>query len=50
MEFMSEERKMWYVKKIHQMPFENIYHSPKGHDIILEHTGYTPLDVPHRTH
>ena len=36
--------------KIYHMPTELIYNSPKGHTIIMEHAGYTPFDLPHRTH
>lgn len=35
---------------IYRMPTEYIYKSPKGHTVILEHAGYTPFDIPHRSH
>ena len=50
MENMSDQKKMWYVGKIHQMPLEEVYHSPKGHSVILEHAGYTPFSIVHRSH
>ena len=46
----SDESKMWYVNKIRQMPLEAKYTSPKGHTVIIEHAGYSPFDMPHRTH
>ena len=27
-----------------------IYASPAGHEVILEHAGHTPTDMPHRSH
>ena len=50
MEHMSDDSKMWYVNKIHQMPTEVIYESPMGHSVILEHAGYSPFVVPTRIH
>lgn len=50
MEKMSDQKKMWYVGKINQMPFKEVYHSPKGHDVILEHAGYSPFACQHRSH
>lgn len=50
MEHMSDESKMWYVNKIRQMPIEQVYTSPTGHSVILEHAGYSPFDIPHRSH
>jgi len=38
------------LEAIRKMPTEQIYHSPLGHDVILEHAGYTPFDIPHRSH
>lgn len=35
---------------INKMPTECVYHSPKGHNVILEHAGYTPFNIPHRSH
>ena len=39
-----------YIKEIKKMPLKKTYHSPLGHDVILEHAGYTPFVPPHRTH
>lgn len=50
MQHMSDDSKMFYVYKIHKMPEKIVYHSPLGHHVILEHAGYTPFDMPHRTH
>lgn len=50
MQHMSDESKMWYVHKIHKMPTKVVYRSPKGHAVILEHAGYSPFDMPHRSH
>ena len=49
-EYCSDESKMWYVNKIRHMPLEVKYTSPKGHTVIMEHAGYTPFGIPHRTH
>ena len=38
------------LNDIREMPTEQIYHSPLGHDVILEHAGYTPFNIPHRSH
>lgn len=46
----SDESKMWYVNKIRHMPLEVKYTSPKGHTVIIEHAGYSPFDMPRRTH
>ena len=35
---------------INELPTNCEYHSPKGHYVILEHAGYTPFDIPHRSH
>lgn len=36
--------------KLYRLPTNYIYKSPKGHTVILEHAGYSPFDIPHRTH
>ena len=36
--------------KIDKMPTEMSYHTLKGNHIILEHAGYTPWDIPRRSH
>lgn len=38
------------ISKIRSLPLELKYKSSKGHTIIMEHAGYTPFDIPHRTH
>ena len=35
---------------VDKMPTELKYKSPKGHTVILEHAGYSPFDIPHRSH
>lgn len=47
---MTDEEKEWYIKTINKLPEEIIYHSPKGHAVILEHAGYSPFDMPRRSH
>ena len=36
--------------KLYKLPEKYIYKSPKGHSVILEHAGYSPFDLPHRSH
>lgn len=38
------------AKKLAQMPYQLIYDSPNGHKIIMEHSGYTPFELPRRSH
>ena len=47
---MSKEEIFAYKEKIDNMPLELRYTSPAGHTIIMEHAGYTPFGIPHRTH
>lgn len=49
-EYKSDKDKMWYVHKINNMPTQVIYQSPQGHDIILEHAGFSPFIKPLREH
>ena len=35
---------------IKNMPLAEIYHSPKGHNVILEHAGYSPFQFTNRRH
>ena len=44
------EKLYQYKEFIDNLPTELKYKSPKGHTIILEHAGYTPFDIPHRSH
>ena len=46
----SVERLQEYKNFIDNLPTELRYESPVGHMVILEHAGYTPFDIPHRTH
>lgn len=50
LEHCSDDSRMWYVKQISFMPDEVIYTSDKGHTVICEHAGYSPFDIPHRSH
>ena len=47
---MSKSDVFAIKQAIDNMPTELRYKSPKGHTIILEHAGYTPFNIPHRTH
>lgn len=46
----SDDFKTDLVDKINHLPLELTYKSPVGHTVIMEHAGYTPFDIPHRTH
>lgn len=46
----SVERLQEYKDFLDNLPTELRYESPKGHMVILEHAGYTPFDIPHRSH
>ena len=39
-----------YKDFLNHLPTELKYESPMGHMVILEHAGYTPFDIPHRSH
>lgn len=39
-----------YQRFLSQLPVELRYQSPHGHEVILEHAGYTPLIPPRRNH
>ena len=42
---------LWKMKKfLDSCPTELRYISPVGHTVIMEHAGYTPFDIPHRSH
>ena len=45
----EEEKRDIYIF-LENLPTEKIYESPKGHKVILEHSGYTPFDIPHYSH
>lgn len=50
LEHLSKEDAYKIKKKIDKMPTELRYTSPAGHTVIMEHAGYTPYDIPHRSH
>lgn len=39
-----------FKKALDEMPTKLTYKSPAGHTVIMEHAGYTPFDIPHRSH
>lgn len=39
-----------YYEFLRNLPLELRYSSPAGHMVILEHAGYSPFDIPHRSH
>ena len=47
---IPQEQRLDYAKIINAMPERLIYHSPRGHAIVLEHAGFSPFSIPHRTH
>ena len=47
---LSETSIQWYLNKIKKMPTEVVYKSSKGHKVILEHAGYSPFALQHRSH
>jgi len=47
---MTKEEVYAIKEAVDKMPTELRYKSPKGHTIIMEHAGYTPFDIPHRSH
>lgn len=44
-----EEFRLIY-QAVLKMPVSIIYESPKGHEVILEHAGYTPENCAYRSH
>ena len=46
----SVEDLIKYKNFLSNLPTELKYESPAGHLVILEHAGYTPFDIPHRSH
>ena len=46
----SLETQKHFARVIGNLPTEYIYHSPKGHSVIMEHSGFSPFNVPRRTH
>lgn len=47
---MTKEEVYAIKKAVDKMPTELRYASPAGHTVIMEHAGYTPFDIPHRSH
>jgi len=47
---MTKEEVYAIKEAIDKMPTELKYKSLAGHTIIMEHAGYTPFDIPHRSH
>lgn len=47
---MTKEEVYAIKEAVDKMPTELKYRSPKGHTIIMEHAGYTPFDIPRRSH
>ena len=46
----TPDQMLEFIHFLNNMPTELRYTSPKGHKVILEHAGYTPYDIPHRSH
>jgi hypothetical protein len=47
---MTKEEVYAIKEAVDKMPTELRYISPTGHTVIIEHAGYTPFDIPHRSH
>lgn len=47
---MTKEEVYAIKDAIDKMPTELRYTSPAGHTVIMEHAGYTPFDIPRRSH
>ena len=47
---MTEKQILKYKELIENMPTEIRYKSPNGHTVVLEHAGYTPVNIQHRSH
>lgn len=50
MEMMQDDILIRYANHIDKLPIEVVYKAEDGHKVILEHAGYTPFDMPHRSH
>lgn len=46
----TPEQMTEFIKFLNNLPTELRYHSPLGHTVIMEHAGYTPFSIPHRSH
>ena len=49
-ELESDEILEGIITEINKMPTEVSYQAKDGHEVILEHAGYTPFIIPHRSH
>ena len=47
---LSTQEVLKIKRIIDKMPTRKFYKSPLGHTVILEHAGFSPFVVPHRTH
>ena len=47
---MTKEEVYAIKKAIDKMPTQIMYKSPMGHSVIMEHAGYTPFSILHRSH
>lgn len=47
---MTKEEVYAIKDAVDKMPTELRYTSPAGHTVIMEHAGYTPFNIPHRSH
>ena len=50
METLSVEVINGLISKLNRLPDEVVYQSSAGHTVICEHAGYSPFDMPHRSH
>ena len=47
---LSQQEILKIKRIIDKMPTKKYYDSPLGHTVILEHAGFSPFVIPHRTH
>lgn len=47
---LPEQESLDILKKVEHLSYKETYINKDGKEIILEHAGYTPWDIPHRTH
>lgn len=46
----TPDQMLEFINFLNKLPTELKYKSPAGHTVIMEHAGYTPFDIPHRSH
>ena len=46
----TPDQMLEFIHFLNKLPTELRYRSSKGHTVIMEHAGYTPFDIPHRSH